>query len=507
MDGYQYEKKCAELLKAKGFSRVQVTPGSGDQGIDVIAYQFGKKYGVQCKYYEGTVGNKAIQEVYAGAAYYNCDVALVVTSSTLTKSAKALASKLKVEVWENVDAIYLQKHTAEYIEQERILRQKEQERQQQLEEQRRQEERRKQQEEQRKRELAIKENAKAEALAKKREESGEFDHKRQYIKHAAGLIGLSEDALAYVSPDETVTVAYENFSNIGGKGTPGNTYRFHNIRSVVCTDDGIVGLRYDGLCVATKPGFTYAHISECNYWTNIIAIAAGAHHVVGLRSDGTCDATSITKRNTSYGYYGQSDVSQWRNIVQIECGNYFSLGLQSDGHVVLAGKNDYINTEKLAHWSNIKMISAGGDSFVGLTREGKLITAGASTVGIKPEKGILQLRIFHGIAYALYADGSVGCGEQTQGPIVKQKNIISLVSSRDTLCALDKNGKVHVVYQLTHPLINPQKIPLDIRIFDNYDHVLQKQSRREQGACQFCGGTFKGLFVRKCSVCGRRKNY
>lgn len=39
MDGYQYEKKCAELLKAKGFSKVQVTPGSGDQGIDVIAYR------------------------------------------------------------------------------------------------------------------------------------------------------------------------------------------------------------------------------------------------------------------------------------------------------------------------------------------------------------------------------------------------------------------------------------------------------------------------------------
>ena len=39
MDGYQYERKCAELLKAKGFSDVQVTPGSGDQGIDVIAYQ------------------------------------------------------------------------------------------------------------------------------------------------------------------------------------------------------------------------------------------------------------------------------------------------------------------------------------------------------------------------------------------------------------------------------------------------------------------------------------
>ena len=43
MDGYQYEQKCAELLKAKGFSKIQVTPGSGDQGVDVIAYRSKKK--------------------------------------------------------------------------------------------------------------------------------------------------------------------------------------------------------------------------------------------------------------------------------------------------------------------------------------------------------------------------------------------------------------------------------------------------------------------------------
>lgn len=147
MDGYQYEKKCAELLKAKGFSNVQVTPGSGDQGIDVIGHQSGKKYGVQCKYYEGTVGNKAVQEVYAGAAYYSCDVALIITSSTLTKPAKELARKLQVEVWENIDAIYLQKHTAEYIKQEKERQREERERAQQLwksrEKERKQEEARK----------------------------------------------------------------------------------------------------------------------------------------------------------------------------------------------------------------------------------------------------------------------------------------------------------------------------------------------------------------------------
>lgn len=119
MTGYEYEEKCARLLAAKGFSNVVVTPGSGDQGIDVLANKGKQKYGVQCKYYEGTVGNKAVQEAYAGARYYDCDVALVITNSTLTGPAKELAKKLHVTVWENIDAIYLQKHDAEFIKQTR----------------------------------------------------------------------------------------------------------------------------------------------------------------------------------------------------------------------------------------------------------------------------------------------------------------------------------------------------------------------------------------------------
>lgn len=119
MTGYEYERKCAELLKAKGFTDVKVTPGSGDQGIDILAKKSRKKYGVQCKYYEGAVGNKAVQEAFAGASYYDCAIAMVITNSKLTAAAKELAKKLNVEVWEGVDAIYLRKNSADFIQKER----------------------------------------------------------------------------------------------------------------------------------------------------------------------------------------------------------------------------------------------------------------------------------------------------------------------------------------------------------------------------------------------------
>ena len=34
-----------------------------------------------------------------------------------------------------------------------------------------------------------------------------------------------------------------------------------------------------------------------------------------------------------------------------------------------------------------------------------------------------------------------------------------------------------------------------------------ERERREKGACQHCGGDFKGLFIKKCAACGRRKDY
>lgn len=101
LNGYQYEHTCAQNLKKRGFTNVEVTKGSCDQGIDIVAHKNGLKYGIQCKYYSGKVGNKAVQEAYAGAKYYNCDKSVVMTNSSFTKSAKELAKKTDVLLWEN----------------------------------------------------------------------------------------------------------------------------------------------------------------------------------------------------------------------------------------------------------------------------------------------------------------------------------------------------------------------------------------------------------------------
>lgn len=100
MDGHEFESFCATLLKRNGFKNVSVTKGSGDQGIDVLATKDGIKYGIQCKCYSSEVGNKAVQEAFSGKTFYNRHVGVVLTNNYFTPSAKELAEKNGIILWD-----------------------------------------------------------------------------------------------------------------------------------------------------------------------------------------------------------------------------------------------------------------------------------------------------------------------------------------------------------------------------------------------------------------------
>ena len=109
MDGLEFEKFCATILKANGFYNVENTKSSGDQGIDIIALKDDIKYGIQCKCYYQDVGNHAIQEAYSGKEFYDCHIAVVLTNRVFTPSAKELARKNHVILWGRDKLIELSK--------------------------------------------------------------------------------------------------------------------------------------------------------------------------------------------------------------------------------------------------------------------------------------------------------------------------------------------------------------------------------------------------------------
>lgn len=100
MEGHDFEYYCAELLRRRGFQEVEVTKGSGDYGIDILAEKDGVTYAIQCKCYSAPVGVKAVQEAYAGRDYYDRMVGAVLTNQYFTQPAVEAAKKLKILLWD-----------------------------------------------------------------------------------------------------------------------------------------------------------------------------------------------------------------------------------------------------------------------------------------------------------------------------------------------------------------------------------------------------------------------
>lgn len=100
MEGHNFEYFCARLLEERGFIDVEVTRGSGDYGVDILAEKDGVTYAIQCKRYTAPVGVEAVQQVYAGRDYYDRMVGAVMTNQYFTTPAVEAAKKLKILLWD-----------------------------------------------------------------------------------------------------------------------------------------------------------------------------------------------------------------------------------------------------------------------------------------------------------------------------------------------------------------------------------------------------------------------
>lgn len=97
LSGIEFENHLLKVFKEGGYE-VAGTPATGDQGADLIAKKNGKTLIIQAKRYAGSVGNKAVQEIAAAVQFYGGDEGWVITNSTFTPAAKALAQKSKIRL-------------------------------------------------------------------------------------------------------------------------------------------------------------------------------------------------------------------------------------------------------------------------------------------------------------------------------------------------------------------------------------------------------------------------
>lgn len=92
--GIEYEKYVFRKLAEEGYTRLRLTPATGDHGADILGLTpSGQSAAIQCKLYKGKVGQHAVQEVVSAKVYYNQDIAIVITNSIFTPGAKDFALK------------------------------------------------------------------------------------------------------------------------------------------------------------------------------------------------------------------------------------------------------------------------------------------------------------------------------------------------------------------------------------------------------------------------------
>ncbi len=100
MEGHDFEYYCADLLRANGYTHVEVTRGSGDFGADILCMQGDVTLAIQCKCWDGPVGVSAVQEIYAGRDYYGRMAGIVMTNQYFTAPAREMAARLNVILWD-----------------------------------------------------------------------------------------------------------------------------------------------------------------------------------------------------------------------------------------------------------------------------------------------------------------------------------------------------------------------------------------------------------------------
>jgi restriction system protein len=114
MTGLQFEKFLAGAMARAGY-KIQRTPHVGDYGADLIVTKDGVRTAVEAKRHRRSVGVEAVRAVAASRDYYECDKAMVITTSHYTKPARRQARASRVILWDRADLVELvTQHPARY---------------------------------------------------------------------------------------------------------------------------------------------------------------------------------------------------------------------------------------------------------------------------------------------------------------------------------------------------------------------------------------------------------
>ena len=297
--------------------------------------------------------------------------------------------------------------------------------------------------------------------------------------------------------NDIIAVSANTYDSVGLKsdGTVVTTGKFDvsewtDIIAISADDNRLLGLKSDGTVVAS--GKNHGSQCETDKWTDIVAISEGHFHSLGLKSDGTVVVEG-------YDFNKQCNVLGWTDIVAISAG-YHSLGLKSDGTVVAAGDNEHGECD-VSEWTDIVAISAGYLCSFGLKSDGTVVACGDCEYGLQEINTWCNIVAISGGVHSilgLKSDGTVvACG--------RDRNDACKEDVSDWKLFNDYNNIENECME-QREVLRQRQLQFEQRQHAEEQRKLQT-NRRQQGVCQHCGGAFKGLFTKKCTNCGKEKDY
>ena len=97
----EFEMFVGDLFRKMGYD-VELTPSTGDYGVDVVAKKDGNTVAIQVKKYEqgNLIGTQVVQQTLGAMWKVKADQSIIVTTSGFTVYAKEQAKEAPIELWD-----------------------------------------------------------------------------------------------------------------------------------------------------------------------------------------------------------------------------------------------------------------------------------------------------------------------------------------------------------------------------------------------------------------------
>ena len=303
---------------------------------------------------------------------------------------------------------------------------------------------------------------------------------------------------------------------------------WRDVVAVSAGDDHTVALMTDGTCVAVgASAFGQCDVSK---WRDVVAISTGSFHTVALKADGTCVAVGNNEG-------GRCDVSKWRDVVAISAGMSHTVALKADGTCVAVGDNGFGQCD-VSGWRDVVAVSAGDLHTVALKADGTCVAVGSNAYGqcdVSKWRDVVAISAGSVHTVALKADGTcvaVGSNHDGRCRVSKWRDVVAVSAGDLHTVAFKADGTCVAVGSNAYGRcdvsgwdfqLSATSLQARIEQLENIQSSWKKrgeeleecrkkrnaerEERKKRGLCQYCGGQFKGLLTKKCTDCGKPKDY